>query len=183
MRPKATSHDKIQAAALELFSRQGFDATTASQIAAEAGVSERTFFRYFPDKKEILFDGEDRIRRGLLSAIEAAPTELGSLDTLFSAFHAFRPEMEDRRDYAAQRQRVIAVTPALQERELAKIDALAIALTGALKARGVPALEATLAARMGMAAFAHATTEWLDDAHLELATLFDDAQRTIARMI
>jgi AcrR family transcriptional regulator len=178
----APSHDRLQAAALELFREQGFDVTTAAQIAAKAGVTERTFFRYFADKREVLFDGEDRVRQGLLEAIGEAPESLGSLDTLFAAFHAFRPELESRRDYARPRQHLIDVTPALQERELAKIAALSDAIAVALQQRGTPALEAVLAARTAMAAFAHATAQWLQDESLGLGERFDQARRSLANM-
>lgn len=182
MPDRATSHERLQAAALALFRQQGFEVTTAAQIAAQAGVTERTFFRYFADKREVLFDGEERVRRGLLNAIDGVPLSLGSLDTLFAAFHAFRPELESRRDYAVPRQQIIDVTPALQERELAKIAALSDALAGALEERGTPALEAMLAARTGMAAFAHAAAQWLADDSLGLEERFNHARRSVADM-
>ena len=174
--------ERLQDAALRLFRDQGFETTTATQIAAAAGVTERTFFRYFADKREVLFDGEERVRDGLLAAVSSAPAELSSLDTLFFAFHAFQPELEDRRGYAVPRQQIIDVTPALQERELTKISALSNALAGALERRGIDSLEAMLAAQTGMAAFAHATSEWLADDSIELSERFALAQQSIARM-
>ena len=148
---------------MELFRDRGYDRTTAAEIAARAGMTERTFFRYFPDKREVLFDGEVMVRSALIASIADAPPGLGPLDTLFRTFRSFQPMLEAKRSYAKPRHDVISVTPALHERELAKIAALADALAAALQARGVAELRAILAARVGMAAFAHATFAWLDD--------------------
>ena len=182
IKTSSSARERLQAAALTLFRDQGFEATTATQIAARAGVTERTFFRYFPDKREVLFDGEERVREGLLAAIADAPNALGSLDILFTAFNAFRSELESRRDYAVPRQEIIDFTPALQERELAKIAALSDALAKALEDRGVHPFEAILAARTGMAAFAHDTTEWFRDDTIGLDERFNRSRRIIARM-
>ena len=164
---------RLQSAALELFRERGYDRTTAAEIAARAGVTERTFFRYFPDKREVLFDGEAMVRAELIASIADAPAELGPLDTLFWAFQAFGPTLEANWSYSKPRHEVISATPALHERELAKIAALADALAAALRARGVAKLRAFLAARIGMTAFAHVTMCWLDDPSVGLGERFD----------
>lgn len=164
---------RLQAAALELFRERGYDRTTAAEIAGRAGVTERTFFRYFPDKREVLFDGEAMVRAALTASIADAPAGLGPLDTLFRAFRSFRPMLEDKWSYAKPRHEVISATPALHERELAKIEALADALAAALKARGVADIRAVFAARTGMAAFVHATLSWLDNPDVGLGERFD----------
>ena len=153
---------RLQRAALELFGERGYDRTTAAAIAARAGVTERTFFRHFPDKREVLFVGESLLRAALVAAIRAAPDGLGPLDTLFRAFGSVRPALEENRWFSKPRHEVIARTPALREREMAKMGTLTGALADALRARGVPDLRATLAAQVGMAAFAHATIAWLE---------------------
>lgn len=180
---KDDARTRLQAAALELFRTQGYDRTTAAGIAARAGVTERTFFRHFPDKREVLFDGEATVRAALLSSIADAPAELGPLATLFRAFRAFQPMLEDRRSYAEPRHRVIAATPALRERELAKTAALADALADALGARGVADLPAALAARTGMAAFVHATVAWLDDPDVGFGERLDLAFRELRALL
>ena len=164
---------RLRGAALELFRERGYDRTTSAQIASRAGVTERTFFRYFPDKREALFDGEETVRAALVASIADAPPELGPLDALFRAFRSFVPALEGNLSYSKPRQEVISATPALQERELAKIAALAAALAAALRARGVADLRATLAAQAGMAAFAHATHSWLDKPTVGLGERFD----------
>lgn len=174
---------RLQGAALELFRERGYDRTTAAEIAARAGVTERTFFRYFPDKREVLFDGEAMVQAALTASIADAPAGLGPLDTLFRAFRSFQPVLEDNWSYSKPRHEVISATPALHERELAKIAALADALAAALKARGVADLRAVLAARTGIAAFVHATLSWLDDPNVGLGERFDLAFREMKALL
>jgi len=154
---------RLQRAALELFRERGYDQTTSAEIAAQAGVTERTFFRHFADKREVLFDGEATLRSALTDAIAAAPAALGPLDTLLTVFRSVAPMIEANRPFAEPRQHVIATTPALQERELAKLALLTSALAAALQARGVDQKLAMLAAQTGMAVFVQATLSWFDE--------------------
>jgi len=174
---------RLQQAAVELFGERGYDRTTAAEIAARAGVTERTFFRHFPDKREVLFDGEAILREALTASIGNAPDALGPLDTLFRAFRSVRQLLEDNRPFSRPRHEVISGTPALHERELAKMTALADALALALKARGVADLQAILAARAGMAAFVHATISWLENAETDLGTHLDVAERELKALL
>ena len=146
-------------------------------------MTERTFFRHFPDKREVLFDGEATLREALTASIGNAPDALGPLDTLFQAFRSVRQLLEDNRPFARPRHEVISGTPALFERELAKMAALADALALALRARGVADLRATLAARAGMAAFTHATVSWLEHAEPDLGTRLDVAERELKALL
>lgn len=164
---------RLRRAALDLFGERGYERTTAAEIAARAGVTERTFFRHFQDKREVLFDGEAVLRSGLTSAIADAPAALGPLDTLFRAFRLVGALLENNRPYSKPRHEVIARTPALHERELAKTAALIDALAAALRQRGIEDTRAALAARMGMAAFVHAVACWLDDPGSGLNERFD----------
>lgn len=174
---------RLQRAALELFRERGYDRTTAAEIAARAGVTERTFFRQFPDKREVLFDGEAVLGTALTAAIAAVPNGLGPLDTLFRAFRLVLPLLDANRPYAQPRHEVIAATPALHERELAKIAALSDALAAALQARGVSDLQAVLAAQTGMAAFTHATLAWLNDPEPGLAERLDLARHELMALL
>ena len=173
------ARDRLQQAALELFGERGYDHTTAAEIAARAGVTERTFFRHFPDKREVLFDGQAVLRDALTASIVDTPHDLGAIDTLFQSFRSVRQLLEDNRPFSKPRHEVISATPALLERELTKLAALADALASALRARGVSDLQATLAARAGMAAFAHATISWLENADLNLEARLDLAEREL----
>lgn len=168
-------HRRLQQAALELFCEQGYDLTTASEIAARAGVTERTFFRHFADKRDILFDREASLRTALIEAIADAPTDLAPMEVLRMTFHAVEAILEDNRQFSAPRQAVIAATPALQERELTKHASLIAAMASALRQRGLEARLSTLAAQAGAAAFIYAWTAWLDDASSDLKTHIDRA--------
>ncbi len=174
---------RLQRTALVLFRERGYDRTTAAEIAAQAGVTERTFFRHFPDKREVLFDGEARLRAALTRSIADAPDGLGPLDVLFRAFRSVRPVLEHNRPFSKPRHEVISGTPALRERELAKMAALADALAAALRARGVADLQAVLAARAGMAAFVQATISWLEDPGQGLGERIDLAQGALTALL
>ena len=153
---------RLQLAALELFQEAGYETTTAAEIAARAGVTERTFFRHFPDKREVLFDGEGLLSDALTSAVRNAPPEWGPWDTLLRACRSVEQLFVDNRGFSEPRRRIIANSAALQEREQAKVRSLIMALSSALCERGVHKPLAYLAAQIGMAALGHAFASWLD---------------------
>ena len=159
----ADARHRLQRAALQLFEMNGFEATTAAEIAARAGVTERTFFRHFADKREVLFDGEDVLREALADGVRRAPAKLAPMAALFSSFRSVASLLEQGRGFSEPRRSVIACTPALQERLSAKTSRLVTALSDALCARGVHTTSATLAAEIGMAVFHNAANGWLDD--------------------
>jgi len=159
---------RLQQAALELFGERGYELTTAAEIAAKAGVTERTFFRHFADKREVLFDGETVLRDILTSAVRDAPAEVGPWATLFRAFRSAEHLFIENRPFSEPRHRVIDSSPALQERALAKTRSLIAGLASALHERGVPDHVAMLAAQMGMAALGHAVACWFDDGSSDL---------------
>ena len=166
---------RLQQAALELFRERGYDQTTAAEIAARAGVTERTFFRHFPDKREVLFDGQITLRAALTGAIAEAPETLQPLEILYRAFRSVEQTLEDNRPFSVPRQLVIADTPALQERELAKEAALTENVAQALRHRGVDERLATLAAQTGWAAFQYAVVSWFADPSRPLGAHLDNA--------
>ena len=174
---------RLQQAAVELFAERGYDQTTAAEIAGRAGVTERTFFRHFPDKREVLFDGQTVLADALTASIADAPLHLRSIDILFRAFRSVTKLLEDNRPFSKPRQDVISATPALHERELSKLEALSEALALALTARGVSDLQASLAARAGMAAFAHATLSWLEREQPGLAERLDQAEQALKSLL
>jgi AcrR family transcriptional regulator len=167
---------RLERAALELFAERGFDGTTTEQIAARAGVTERTFFRHFPDKREVLFASEDELREVTTAALAAAPRGLEPLPTLRAALHGVVPLIERNRPLAMMRAPIIAASPALMEREHAKTAALTDLVARALQERGVDERAALLAARVGMAAFATAIRRWANhpavDVHRQVDQVF-----------
>ncbi len=174
---------RLQQAALELYGERGYERTTTAEIAARAGVTERTFFRYFPDKREVLFDGEATLRLALITAIAATPAALGPLGTLLTAFRTTEAMIEANRPFAEPRHRVIAATPALHERELAKMASLTSALTTALRERGVCEGVAVLAAHAGMAAFIQAVLASLEEPTLSLGKQLDRTFRDLRALV
>jgi AcrR family transcriptional regulator len=169
----------LERAALELFAERGFDGTTTEQIAARAGVTERTFFRHFPDKREVLFASEDELREATTAALAAVPRGLDPLPTLRAAFHEVVPLIERNRPLAAIRAPIITASPALIEREHAKTAALTDLVAHALHERGVDERAALLAARVGMAAFATAIRAW---ATRSTADLHREVDQTFAEL-
>src|SRR5215470_9430287 len=120
---------RLEQAAMELFIERGFEQTTVAEIAGRAGLTERTFFRYFADKREVLFWGQDALVESLVNAVAGAPDSASPIDAIGTGLMALGPVFEDRRSRARVRQAVIAANPSLHERELAKLAALAAALT------------------------------------------------------
>jgi AcrR family transcriptional regulator len=159
---------RLQWAALELFRRRGYEQTTAAEIAAKAGVTERTFFRHFPDKREVLFDRDAAFIEAVTTAIRNAPARLGPWDTLFLAFNSVKQMFVENRPFTEPRQRLIASSPALQERAMAKTRSLIAAVASALCERGLTAPQANLAAQMGMATLRHGVAAWFKDSSIDL---------------
>lgn len=166
---------RLRQAAIELFAQNGFDQTTAAQIAARAGVTERTFFRHFPDKREVLFEGQEILGKALSEAIGTAPPELSPIETLHRAFAAVTGLLEENRQFSEPRQRIISATPALQEREVAKHAAMARTVATALRRRGVERLRADLAAQAGLGVLGYALDCWFADPSMRLSDYLDRA--------
>ena len=166
---------RLQRAALELFARNGFDNTTAAEIAARAGLTERTFFRHFPDKREVLFDGQNLLGTALSDAIGTAPAEMPPMQVLQRAFASVTAMLERNRPFSEPRQRIISATPALQEREVAKHVALTRGVAEALQRRGVEKHRSDLAAQAGLAALGYALDHWFADSSVRLDDYLDRA--------
>ena len=173
---------RLRDAALQLFAEAGFDQTTVAQIAARAGVTERTFFRHFSDKREVLFDGQDNLGKALSAAIAKAPPDLPPLAVLHRAFGALSQTFEDNRRYSEPRARIIAQNPTLQEREAAKHAALTAGMAEALHRRGLDRPRADLAAQTAMAALAYAFALWLDQPAPGLGSYLDRAFSELGKL-
>lgn len=158
--------ERLVVAALDLFAERGYENTTVVEIAARAGLTKSTFFRHFPDKREVLFGGGTMA--GLLAdGITAAPEAAGPLEAVAHALdalgrHTFTPA---RREFTARRRAVIAANPELREREALKGLGLTAAMVEALKRRGVPDLTSRVAAELGTLGFALAFERWSDTGH------------------
>ncbi len=160
---ESNARGRLEQAALELYSVRGFEPTTVAEIAARAGLTERTFFRHFADKREVLFGGSRTLQELLLQKVTAAPVDLAPLDVVAAALAAAEAVFPERRELSRQRQRIIAANAELRERDLMKLASLSAALAGALRGRGVGEPAAGLAADAGMAIFKIAFERWLDE--------------------
>lgn len=140
---------------MELFQECGYARTTVEEIAARAGLTERTFFRYFADKREVLFSGSKELEKGIVDRIEGAPPGASPFDVVVAALAAAGAELQDRRDLSFVRARYALVTKhaEIQERELIKLASLAAAVTKALHGRDVCEPAASLTAEAGIAVF------------------------------
>ena len=157
------ARERLVEAALELFAHPGFEQTTVADIAARAGVTERTFFRHFADKREVLFAGSDEFQAGVLAAIAGAPAGLSPFEAAAAGMEAAADLLQSRPDLEFPRRRAaaIAANRSLQERELLKLATVAAESARALERRGAPAAEAAVAAEAAMAAFRLAFERWV----------------------
>jgi AcrR family transcriptional regulator len=157
------SRGRLERAALELYVERGFEQTTVSEIAKRAGLTERTFFRHFADKREVLFAGAGELQDFLVSTLASTPDSAAPIDAVATALEAAGAQLQERREYARQRQAVIAANRELQERELIKLASLSAALAGTLRRRGVTEPAASLTAEAGIAVFRVAFERWSNE--------------------
>jgi AcrR family transcriptional regulator len=155
---------RLREAAMALYAERGYDHTTVAEIADRAGVTARTFFRHFADKREVLFAGSEELERHMVDALTAAPASATPMEAVAAAVLASAEFFDDlRRDYSRRRQAVITATPELRERELIKLASLTTAFTTALRGRGVSPDVAALAAETGVAVFRVAFERWITE--------------------
>jgi AcrR family transcriptional regulator len=154
---------RLQEAALALYGERGYDETTVAEIAERAGLTKRTFFRYFTDKREVLFAGSEVLEQRMVAAIEGAPASASTLTVIGAALDAAAVRFEEFREFAGLRHRIIGSSHELQERELIKAASLAAGMGRALRARGLGDTAAALAARTCMIVMQVALEQWVDD--------------------
>ena len=147
---------------MELYAEGGFEHTTVAEIAARAGLTERTFFRHFADKREVLFSGAVAFREFLVAEVDVAPPDVPPLEVVTAAFSSASDAFfEERRDLVRGRQAIIDANVELQERERIKMASVASTLADALHLRGVGEPAAGLAAEAGVVVFTIAFDEWV----------------------
>lgn len=171
---------RLRRAALELFAERGVEATTVAAIAERAGVTERTFFRYFQDKREALFGDQGGFAELFVQGVRAAP-DAAPLDAIAAGLRAASAFFSaDTRDGARLRSTVIDAHPGLRERELLKMADVGDRMAAALRERGVSEPGASLAAKSGIAVFHAAFAAWVAPGQtLELAELIEDGMREL----
>ncbi|MFG3520770.1 TetR/AcrR family transcriptional regulator [Nocardia nova] len=157
------ARERLVVAAVDLFTEQGYDATTVAQIAERAGVTKSTFFRHFPDKRELLVAGQETLSRLLAEGIAEAPERATPLEAVAAGLERASAAMGPmNRELAPRLKAAVAASAELQERDALKSVGLAAAMTEALIARGVPDPTAALASELGVLAFKRGFAEWTD---------------------
>jgi AcrR family transcriptional regulator len=153
---------RLREAAMALYAERGYDGTTVAEIADRAGVTARTFFRHFADKREVLFAGSELLEQHMVAALAAAPADASPMEAVTAAVLASAEFFDDiRRDYSRRRAAVVASTPELRERELIKMASMTTSLTNGLLERGVDPDVAALAAETGVAVFRVSFERWI----------------------
>jgi len=160
---KPDARAKLQEAALALFDERGFDHTSVEEIAERAGLTKRTFFRHFSDKREVLFGGGEKAEEPFVTAVRAAPAATGALDAVSYGLNALAAGFDEEGEQAARRFRIVRASPQLWERQLIKFASLAEAFARALRGRGVGDPAAILAAESGITALRVASDRWVAD--------------------
>jgi AcrR family transcriptional regulator len=176
------ARERLVVAAVELFTEQGYDATTVTQIAERAGVTKSTLFRYFSDKREILAAGQETLSQLLTEGITGAPAGVTPLEAVAAGLERVSDAMgQMNRDLGPRIKAAVAASAELRERDALKSVGLAASMAHALTARGVSETTAQLAAELGVLAFKRGYTQWSIDerdsentlAHYALAALND----------
>ncbi|RCH67890.1 TetR family transcriptional regulator [Streptomyces sp. SDr-06] len=154
---------RLAQAALELYVEQGFEKTTAAEIAARAGLTERTYFRHFADKREVLFSGTEMVRDLLTRVVADTPAGAAPMDVVGHALETLGAQFLENAERVRLRESIVSAHAELRERELIKLAGLAVAMSEALRGRGVPEPAASLAAETGIAVFKVAFARWIDE--------------------
>jgi AcrR family transcriptional regulator len=157
------SRERLVEAALDLFTDRGYEATTVADIAERAGLTKSSFFRHFPDKREVLFVDQDLIRGSLVEGIDRAAAGDSPLEAVAAGLDAVAKAFPSgRRRLVAKRRAVVHAHPELQEREALKRAGSVVAMREALVRRGVPEAESEVAAELGLLAFRRAQASWAE---------------------
>ena len=160
---EADARGRLQAAAMALYLERGFADVTVAEIAERAGLTKRTFFRHFADKREVFFSGAQLFGAAVVTAVEEAPEDVAPTEAVVRAFAVGGAQLAQYAEVQRQRRALLASSPDLQERELVKMAGLAASVVEALRRRGVDPAHASLAAHTGVAVFTVAYDRWVDD--------------------
>lgn len=155
------SRGRLEQAALALYGERGFDDTTVAEIAERAGLTERTFFRHFADKRDVLFGGATVLQDLFVDTVKNAPPTASPIDAAMRALDAAGALLQERRDFARERHAIIAASAELRERELIKLASLSAAVAKALRDRGVVEPTASLSGEVAITVFKVGFDRWV----------------------
>ncbi|MEU0791843.1 TetR family transcriptional regulator [Amycolatopsis sp. NPDC005961] len=174
----------MKQAAMELFEEQGFEETTAVQIAKRARVTARTFFRYFPDKEEILFADAHVLDEALVQELRQTPDLTNPLEAVTRTLAGYDWEKLGSRDIQHRRAQMIAANPRLLERDLIKQHQMADGFRRVLCERGIDPDIAELAAGTGSQIFRTAYRKWLEsNDNTDLTTITETVMSLLSAIV
>lgn len=180
---KPDGRRRLQNAAIELFTEQGFTATTTAAISERAGLTQRTFFRYFKDKREVLFGDEQALQETLVQNTLNAPHSAGPMQAAKTGFIAVCNQLQPLRTLLKKREQIILSSPELREREFVKGMALSSALKDVLVKRGASSAEAEIAAEAVFSLFRIAYHKWISSrTMLNMEKLIEEAYKQLATL-
>lgn len=156
------TEERLTKAALELYAEHGYDNVTVTQIAERAGITRRSYFRYFADKREVLFAGSERLPAAVHDAVLAADEAAAPLSAALSAVADAGTRLVEHVENSATRRAVIAASGELTERERTKLAAVTTAIYEALQCRHVEPRTAKLVSQVATIAFQNAFDLWID---------------------
>jgi AcrR family transcriptional regulator len=165
------AQERLQRAAMALFTERGYADVTVAEIADRAGLTKRSFFNHFADKREVLFADAQAFEAGIIAHLSEAGDDLSAIDAAIFALTRGGLDLAQYGDYAHARRELIASSPELQERNLIKMASLTAAIATALRARHVPASTASFAAQASVTVFTAAYDEWADDTTADFTAL------------
>jgi AcrR family transcriptional regulator len=164
-RKKRQTRDRLVEVAFALFAERGFDHVSAAEIAARADVSERTFFRYFPTKEDVIFPDTEELRGRVDELVANLPTDLSVIEGLRRALQTISHEFEDSKDLQIARARLVESTPSLQTLVLQHEQEWVVSFADAVAARlGLDPdedLRPELTAAVVVAAFRAVMNRWM----------------------
>lgn len=155
------AEERLKGAALELYLEHGYNNVTVTQIARRAGLTRRSYFRYFPDKREVLFAGSEHLPQVLVEAILTAAPDAAPFAAVLDALARVGGQIVEHTDGVPERRAVIDASPELQERERTKNAALAEAIRSALVQSGTNAETAGLVTQLATVTFQNAFQRWI----------------------
>ena len=178
---------RLEEAAAELYAERGFDEATVADVAGRAGLTERTFFRHFADKRDVLFSGSESFQEAFVQPVIDAPQSSSPVEALVSGMSSAGSLLEANRspEFARRRARIIAASAELRERELMKFSTLASALSEVLQQRGLSEPAARLLSEVATSLFRVAFDRWIEESNqrglTELITESLDRLRELLR--
>lgn len=181
---KPDARERLETAALDLFAKNGYDATTTAQIAEHAGLEKRSFFRYFPDKREVLFGGTPALTEALRQSFRAQSANVSAWDAVITALKASDTTVAMDPELTRTRRDVISQNAELREREVLKAAQLEDLLHRLLVDRGITTLHARALARLAFLVYEQAFTDWLDTEQPQsFAVVIDQVQDELTRLL